>query len=155
MTDKRVWNCICLGIAVLIATAMLMVPGAAVAAETDLSAAYKLEYSIGDGDLKDQFQVTAGDNGMVELVFPFISGGCIAVNQLKVQSVELADNGVKTVNLLWNCDQGRPCKAYIPVQLQASLRLPEPGKYLIRLWAHETVESENINLIGKQEIELK
>lgn len=151
MAEKKVGNYIYMALVLLMA--IIMLTGNTVAAADDLSAAYKLEYSIVDGNFGDHFQVTQGDDGVVELLYPFISGGCIAVNELIIKSVEPGNNGVPTVNLLWNCDQGRPCKAYIPVQLRVGLQLPGPGKYLIKLWAYETVGSEKINLLGEQEIE--
>lgn len=152
MAGKKIGNYICM---VLVLLMGLTMAASSAAAADDLSAAYKLEYVIVDGDHDDQFQVTQGDDGVVRLVYPFISGGCIVVNELIVQSVEPGDNGVTTINLLWNCDQGRPCKAYIPVQLQAGLQPPVAGKYLVKLWAYETVGGEKINLIGEQEIEIK
>lgn len=153
MAGKKVWNYIIMAFVLLVVVSMA--PSGGAAALTDLSAVYKLDHAIGDGNLHDQFQVTTDDKGTVQLIYPFISGGCIAINELKIQSVEMADNGVKTINLLWNCDQGRPCKAYIPVQLRASLQLPEPGKYLIILWAPETVGSEKIKQLAQQGIEFK
>ncbi|HEX2928055.1 MAG TPA: hypothetical protein VHP38_17660 [Ruminiclostridium sp.] len=153
MAEKKVWHYFVMGFVLIIIAAMA--PSGGAAALNDLSAEYQLDYATSDGNLHDQFQVTADEKGTVQLIYPFISGGCIAINELKIQSVEVADNGVKTVNLLWNCDRGQPCKAYIPVQLRAGFKLPEPGKYLIVLWATETVGSEKINQLAQQEIEFK
>lgn len=153
MAEKKAGKYVLMGLLLFILATMASSGGAA--ALTDLSAVYKLDYVIGDGNLQDQFQVTTDEKGMVQLIYPFISGGCIAINELKIQSVEIADNGVKTVNLIWNCDRGRPCKAYIPVQLRVGMQLPEPGKYVIILWETDTVDSEKINQLAQQEIEFK
>src|SRR5665647_354691 len=99
----------------VLAVAGVGVPTAA-AALTDLSAEYKLTYSIVDQADTERFSVTADNKGGVELFFPFISGGCIAVNELKVQSVEPGEAGRQIVNLVWRSDRGAPCKAFLQVK---------------------------------------
>src|SRR5665647_1515470 len=96
----------------VLAVAGVGVPKAA-AAPTNLSAEYKLTHSIVDQVNTERFSVIADEKGKVELFFPFISGGCIAVNELKVQSVETGAGGIQTVNLVWHSDRGAPCKAFI------------------------------------------
>ena len=132
-----------------------LLPVRSAVASADLSADYKLKYSVVDAGPKDQFSITADENGRVEVLAPFISGGCIAINDLKVQSVELGAEGVQTVNLLWNSDRGAPCKGFMPMQLKANLELPKPGKYMIQLWATDTVNAAKISRIGKQEVTVK
>ena len=132
-----------------------LLPGRVAVASADLSADYKLKYSVVDAGPKDQFSISADENGRVEVLAPFISGGCIAINDLQVQSVELGEAGVQIVNLLWNSDRGAPCKGFMPMQLKANLELPKPGKYMIQLWATDTVNAAKISRIGKQEVTVK
>ena len=140
-------------IVVVMATALILyLPGEAVAAPIDLSADYKLKYSVIDAGQTEQFSIIADDNGKVELLAPFISGGCIAINEVKVQSVELGADGVQTVNLLWNSDRGAPCKGFMSVKLKANLELPKPGRYMIQLWATESVNGTKIVRIGELEV---
>lgn len=155
MFTKQARNVFFLAVMMVFALAAAAAPGRAAAGDADLSAVYKLAFSIEDGTLNEQFSVTADAQGLVALAYPFISGGCINVNELQVQAIKYDNNDVKIVDLLWNCDRGRPCKAFLPVRLQASLQLPEPGKYLIRLWAQEPGDGEKTSLAGQQEIEWK
>ena len=67
----------------------------------------------------------------------------------------MGDDGIQTVNLVWNSDRGAPCKGFMPVQLKANFELPQPGKYLIQMWETERVNSTKIRLVGKQEVVVK
>ena len=123
MGNRRFWT-------VLICVTLLLAgsAGAAVAAG-DLAAEHNLVYSLEDGGWGDKLAITADGKGRVALTAPFISGGCIAVNELKILSITAGDDGLRTVNLLWNSDHGAPCKAAIPMKLQAAFTLKEDGRY--------------------------
>ena len=146
MGNRRFWT-------VLICVALLMAGSAgAVLAAGDLSAEHNLAYSLADGNRGDRFAITADGKGRVALTVPFISGGCIAVNELKILSITTADDGLRTVNLLWNSDHGAPCKAAIPMNLKAGFDLKEAGRYRVRLWETMTVNSKQFRLAGEREI---
>ena len=146
MGNRRFWT-------VLICVALLMAGSAgAVLAAGDLSAEHNLTYSLADGNRGDRFAITADAKGRVALTVPFISGGCIAVNELKILSITTADDGLRTVNLLWNSDHGAPCKAAIPMNLKAGFDLKEAGRYRVRLWETMTVNSKQFRLAGEREI---
>jgi hypothetical protein len=146
MGNRQFWT-------VLICVALLLAgsAGAAVAAG-DLAAEHNLVYSLEDGGWGDKLAITADGKGRVALTAPFISGGCIAVNELKILSITAGDDGLRTVNLLWNSDHGAPCKAAIPMKLQAAFTLKEDGRYRIRLWETMTVNSKQFRLAGEREI---
>ncbi len=150
--DKVMKKLLILTMAMITAVVFAAAPVKAAPGERDLPDEYKLTYAIEEGNLNDQFQVKLDNTGIVEVIYPFISGGPIKINELQVQSAEAGDNGVTILNLLWNCDQGRPSKAFIPMRLQAGLELPERGKYLIRLWKYEA-GSEKTQLLREQKIE--
>ena len=146
MGNRRFWT-------VLICVTLLMAGSAgAVLAAGDLSAEHNLAYSLADGNRGDRFAITADGKGRVALTVPFISGGCIAVNELKILSITTADDGLRTVNLLWNSDHGAPCKAAIPMNLKAGFDLKEAGRYRVRLWETMTVNSKQFRLAGEREI---
>lgn len=118
----------------------------------DLSVEYKLSYSVVDAEPKAKFSVTADEQGVAELRFPFISGGCIVLNDLKIDSIEAEEDGVKTFNLLWRSDRGAPCKAYMPVQLKAAFIPPGPGRYRVQLWEADKITGEKTKVLGRQEL---
>jgi len=134
---------------------MLCFPVGVFAATENLSADYQLKYSVVDAGTKEQFSIRSDDAGKIEVLAPFISGGCIAINEVKVQSVVMGDDGIQTVNLVWNSDRGVPCKGYMPVQLKANFELPRPGRYMIQLWETESVNSAKVRLVGKQDVLVK
>lgn len=127
---------------------------AAVPAADELSARYRLAYSVEDAGYGDKLAITSDGKGRVELQVPFISGGCIAVNEVKLLSEVKGEDGLRTLNLLWNSDRGAPCKAALPVKLKANLELPEPGRYRVRLWETVSVNSTKFRLAKEQEVEL-
>ena len=145
MRNGRFWTILGLAMCLLFGTA-----GAALAAG-DLSAEHNLTYTLADGGYGDQFAITA-EGGKVQLTVPFISGGCIAINELKILSITAGDDGLRTVNLLWNSDHGAPCKAAIPTRLQAAFELKEAGRYRVRLWETLTVNSKQFRLTGEREL---
>ena len=140
---------------VIAVVATLCFPVEVFAATENLSADYKLKYSVVDAGQREQFSIRSDDAGKIEVLAPFISGGCIAINEVKIQSVVMGDDGIQTVNLVWNSDRGAPCKGFMPVQLKANFELPQPGKYLIQMWETERVNSTKIRLVGKQEVVVK
>ncbi len=140
---------------VIAVAATLCFPAGVFAATENLSAECKLTYSVVDAGLKEQFSIRSDDAGKIEVLAPFISGGCIAINEVKVQSVVMGDDGIQTVNLVWNSDRGAPCKGYMPVRLKANFELSKQGRYLIQLWETESVNSTKIRLVGKQEVVVK
>lgn len=121
----------------------------------DLTTMYKLTHSVVDREGREQFSVTSDDKGRVDLVYPFISGGCIKVNELKIQSVESGEGGLQIINLVWRSDRGAPCKAFLRVKLKAGMELPRPGRYLIQLLGTQNFAEEKIILLGRQEIFVK
>ena len=143
-----------LGLVIAVVTTLIF-PVGVFASTENLSSDYQLKYSVVDAGLKEQFSIRADDAGKIEVLAPFISGGCIAINEVKVQSVVMGDDGIQTVNLVWNSDRGAPCKGFMPVQLKANFELPKPGRYMIQLWATERVNSTKIRLVGKQEVIFK
>ncbi|MHC1758235.1 MAG: hypothetical protein AB9917_01745 [Negativicutes bacterium] len=140
---------------VIAVVATFSLPVEVFAATENLSADYKLKYSVVDAGRKEQFSIRSDDAGKIEVLAPFISGGCIAINEVKMQPVAMGEDGIQTVNLVWNSDRGAPCKGFMQVQLKANFELPKPGRYLIQLWETERVNSTKIRLVGKQEVVIK
>ena len=91
MRNGRFWTILGLAMCLLFGTA------GAVLAAGDLSAEHNLTYTLADGGYGDQFAITA-EGGKVQLTVPFISGGCIAINELKILSITAGDDGLRTVN---------------------------------------------------------
>jgi hypothetical protein len=102
----------------------------------DLNELFQLEYKTYRVDEIRPYAVTAIGEGRIRLVYGIIDGGCIEKEALTVRSVEVGADNIRTMDLLYSLD-GKPCKALFKRALDATLRLPEPGTYRIRLWINE------------------
>ncbi len=102
----------------------------------DLNELFQVEFKTGRVDEMRPYAVSPIGEGRIRLVFGIVDGGCITKETLAVRSVEMGADNVTTIHLLYTLD-GQPCKALFKRELDATLRLPKPGAYRIRLWVHE------------------
>ncbi len=102
----------------------------------DLNELFQLEYKTYRVGETMPYAVTPIGEGRIRLVYGIIDGGCIEKETLTVRSVEVGADNIRTMDLLYSLD-GQPCKALFKRALDATLRLPEPGTYRIRLWVNE------------------
>lgn len=102
----------------------------------DMNELFQVEFKTGRVGEMRPYAVTPIGDGRIRLVFGIVDGGCIARESLTVTSVEMGADNVTTVHLLYALD-GQPCKALFKRELEATLRLPKPGAYRIRLWVNE------------------
>ena len=93
-----------------------------------------------------------GEN-RIQLTACFIDGGCIAKETVTIGSVEKLPNGTTVVNLTYTVD-GQPCKALFTRELKATMRLPGPGTYRIKLWFNELFHNNGPVLSGEKEIKI-
>jgi hypothetical protein len=117
----------------------------------DLSKRYQLEYQTYRVDAMKQLALTSLGGGKIQLVTDIIDGGCITKETLTIKAVETAGNNVTVLHLLYTLD-GQPCKAFFTRELKATLRLPQPGAYRIKLWINELYKNQGEVLSGEKEI---
>jgi hypothetical protein len=117
----------------------------------DLNELYGLEFATHRVNEMPAYAVTPLGGRRVRLVFGIIDGGCIEKEVLTVRSVEVGADNVRTLDLLYTLD-GQPCKALFKRALDATLRLPEPGTYRIRLYVDERYHGRGPQPAPVQEI---
>ena len=119
----------------------------------ELAKQYQLEYQTSRVLNGEPFQVTLlspGEN-RIQVVACVIDGGCIAKETLAIGPVEKLENNITAINLTYTLD-GQPCKALFTRELRATMRLPGPGAYRIKLWLHELYHRSGPVLLGEKEI---
>jgi hypothetical protein len=117
----------------------------------EFSKRYQLEYQTYRVDAMKPSALTSLGDGKVQLVVNIIDGGCITKETVTVKSVETAGNGVTVLHLLYTLE-GQPCKAFFTRELKASMQLPQPGTYQIKLWINELYKNQGEVLSGTKEI---
>lgn len=137
-------------VAVIAVVAGLSVCAAPPQETEDLSKAYGLEFETGQVDDWSPAGLTSLGDGRVRLVVGVNDGGCIAKETVTVKAVETSDKGT-TLHVLYTLD-GQPCKALFKREMKATLRLPKPGTYRIKLWINELFHDQGEVLRWEKEI---
>lgn len=100
-----------------------------------------------------KLEVDATGNRTIKISGSFIDGGCIDKEMLTLKSVEKGDNDSTVVNLLLTLE-GQPCKGFFKKGFQATLQVPEPGTYKVRLWLNERYHNNGDKLQAEKSVEV-
>ena len=145
-----------LALLIFLLSAAFFVSGSEAPKSEDLAKQYELEYQTRRVPGIEPFQVTPLVPGeyRIQLAAYINDGGCISKETLAIGPVEKLENNITAINLTYTLD-GQPCKALFIRELKATLRLPGPGAYRIKLWLNELYFSNGPVLIGDKEIKME
>lgn len=123
----------------------------AMPAEAGPGEPYHLEFKAGQVDEWGPAGLTSLGGGKVQLVVGLTDGGCIGKETVKIKAVETAAGQTTVVHVIYTLE-GQPCKAMFKREMKATLQLPQPGTYRIKLWIHELYDDQGEVLRWEKEI---